>query len=127
MGADGPAAGSAASVIDTDRYVLLSSRKEVPMQMKTIGGRDIELKPELLEGLKGRLRGSVILAGDDGYEGSRTVWNAMIDRRPAAVVRCLGTADVIAGVQFARDQRAPALHEGWRDTTSRASPPPMAR
>ncbi len=72
------------------------------MQMKTIGGRDIELKPELLEGLKGRLRGSVILAGDDGYEGSRTVWNAMIDRRPAAVVRCLGVADVIAGVQFAR-------------------------
>ncbi len=50
-----------------------------------------------------RLRGSLFLPGDAGYEESRTVWNAMIDRRPAAVVRCLGKADVIACVQFARE------------------------
>ncbi|MFP5286371.1 MAG: FAD-binding oxidoreductase, partial [Thermoanaerobaculia bacterium] len=38
-----------------------------------------------------------------GYDESRSLWNAMIDRRPAAVARCLGTADVVACVQFARE------------------------
>jgi FAD/FMN-containing dehydrogenase len=61
------------------------------------------MSPEALNSLKGRLRGPVFVPGDAGYEESRTVWNAMIDRRPAAVARCLGTADVIAGVQFARE------------------------
>jgi FAD/FMN-containing dehydrogenase len=45
----------------------------------------------------------VLLPGDSGYEETRTVWNAMIDRHPSAVARCLGTADVIACVQFARE------------------------
>jgi FAD/FMN-containing dehydrogenase len=45
----------------------------------------------------------VFLPGDAGYGESRTLWNAMIDRRPAAVVRCGGTADVVACVQFARE------------------------
>ncbi|HET9229030.1 MAG TPA: FAD-binding oxidoreductase [Thermoanaerobaculia bacterium] len=53
--------------------------------------------------LKTRLRGPVLLPGEAGYEEARTVWNAMIDRKPALVVRCLGTADVIACVQFARE------------------------
>ncbi len=41
--------------------------------------------------------------GDVGFEESRTVWNAMIDRQPAVVARCLGIADVLACVQFARE------------------------
>jgi FAD/FMN-containing dehydrogenase len=65
-------------------------------------GREIELKQETLDGLKMRLRGQVFTSGDVGYEESRTVWNAMIDRKPAVVARCLGSADVIACVQFAR-------------------------
>jgi FAD/FMN-containing dehydrogenase len=56
-----------------------------------------------LDGLKMRLRGQVIIPGDAGYDLSRTVWNAMIDRKPAFVVRCLGVADVIASVAFARE------------------------
>lgn len=73
------------------------------MKVKTTGGREIDLKQDIFDGLKMRLRGPVFLPGDAGYEESRTVWNAMIDRRPAAVVRCLGKADVIACVQFARE------------------------
>jgi FAD/FMN-containing dehydrogenase len=45
----------------------------------------------------------MLLSGDAGYEESRTVWNAMIDRHPAIVVRCLGVADVVACVRFARE------------------------
>ena len=66
-------------------------------------GREIDMKPEAVAGLKTRLRGPVFLPADAGYEDARTVWNAMIDRKPAAVARCLGSADVIACVQFARD------------------------
>jgi FAD/FMN-containing dehydrogenase len=49
------------------------------------------------------LRGKLALPGEAGYDEARTVWNAMIDRRPGAVVRCAGAADVVRAVAFARD------------------------
>jgi FAD/FMN-containing dehydrogenase len=52
--------------------------------------------------LAARLRGQLLRPGDPGYDDARAVWNGMIDRRPALVVRCLGTADVVACVEFAR-------------------------
>ena len=73
------------------------------MKVKTLEGSEIDLKPDTLDRLKLRLRGMVLVPGDAGYEESRTVWNAMIDRKPALIVRCLGAADVIASVQFARE------------------------
>jgi len=73
------------------------------MKAKTMEGREIDLKQETLNGLKMRLRGPMLTPGDVGYDESRTVWNGMIDKRPAVVVRCLGTADVITCVQFARE------------------------
>jgi FAD/FMN-containing dehydrogenase len=48
--------------------------------------------------------GEVLLPADTGYEEARRVWNGMIDRRPAAVVRPRSTADVVAAVRFAREQ-----------------------
>lgn len=71
------------------------------MKAKTVEGREIDLKQETLDRLKTRLRGPMSTPGEAGYEESRTVWNGMIDKRPAVVVRCLGAADVIACVQFA--------------------------
>ena len=73
------------------------------MKAKTMEGREIDLKQEILDGLKMHVRGPVFAPGDVGYEESRTVWNAMIDRKPAVIARCLGSADVIACVQFARE------------------------
>ena len=52
--------------------------------------------------LSGHVRGDVILPGDPRYEEARRVYNAMIDRRPAAIVRCAGVADVMAAVRAAR-------------------------
>ncbi len=75
------------------------------MNARTLDGHAIEIPSSALDGLKARIKGVLVLPGDAGYEEARTVWNAMIDRRPACVVRCLGTADVIAGVQFAREHR----------------------
>lgn len=74
------------------------------MKAKTTDDREIELEQDKLDGLRMRLRGPVFFPCDAGYDESRGVWNAMIDRKPALVVRCLGIADVIACVQFAREQ-----------------------
>ena len=48
-------------------------------------------------------RGELIRPGDEGYDDARAVFNSMIDRHPALVARCTGVADVIAAVNFARD------------------------
>ena len=55
--------------------------------------------------LRGKLRGTVALPGEDGYDAARTIWNAMVDRRPALVARCLDAADVINAVKLARDEK----------------------
>nr|WP_245449033.1 FAD-binding oxidoreductase [Phyllobacterium sophorae] len=57
----------------------------------------------MLTTLQLQLRGSLCLADEAGYDEARTVWNAMIDRRPAAVVRCHGASDVMRAVRLARD------------------------
>ena len=57
----------------------------------------------LVNDLKTRVRGPLLQPGEPAYDEARSVWNAMIDRRPALVVRCLGVADVLACVNAARD------------------------
>lgn len=74
------------------------------IRVTTLDGGWSELQPEAVAALRAALRGPVLAEGDPGYEDSRTVWNAMIDRRPALVVRAVGTADVIACVNFARER-----------------------
>jgi FAD/FMN-containing dehydrogenase len=61
-----------------------------------------QLGDSALAELKSRFRGDVLRPGDPGYEAARQIWNAMIDRRPAAIARCTGTADVQEAVSFAR-------------------------
>ncbi len=73
--------------------------------LKTMDAGTATLSPEMVAGLRGKLRGTVALAGEDGYETARTIWNATVDRRPGLVVRCLGAADVIDAVKLARDHK----------------------
>ena len=47
--------------------------------------------------------GELIQPGDGGYDRSRAVWNGMVDRRPAAILRCKSAEDVVAAVRFARE------------------------
>jgi FAD/FMN-containing dehydrogenase len=55
------------------------------------------------EDLAAAVRGSLIMPGDPGYDQARAVYNAMVDKRPAAIVRCRDVADVIICVRFARE------------------------
>jgi FAD/FMN-containing dehydrogenase len=59
-----------------------------------------------VEELSASVRGPVFSPGDEGYDEARTIWNAMIDKRPAAIARCTGVADVIDVVNFARARGA---------------------
>src|SRR5262249_24532353 len=50
-----------------------------------------------------RFRGRLIRANPPASDIARTVWNGAIARRPRLIARCIGTADVVAAVRFARD------------------------
>jgi FAD/FMN-containing dehydrogenase len=56
--------------------------------------------------------GEIVLPDDPAYDAGRIVWNAMIDRYPAIIVRPTGAADVISAVRFARAQRVPVAVRG---------------
>lgn len=73
------------------------------MKVKTLKDTEFNLNQDIIDGLKLSLQGQVLVAGDSSYEDSRTVWNSMIDRHPAIIARCLGVADVITCVRFARE------------------------
>ncbi|MFJ4535487.1 FAD-binding oxidoreductase [Streptomyces tibetensis] len=57
----------------------------------------------VLEEMRTALRGPVIGPPDSGYDQARKIYNAMIDKRPAALVPCTDTADVMAAVAYVRD------------------------
>jgi FAD/FMN-containing dehydrogenase len=57
-----------------------------------------------IQELRARFRGELITPGDAAYEAARKVYNGMIDRRPALIARCANVADVMAGVNFAREK-----------------------
>src|SRR3954452_13154635 len=64
----------------------------------TVGGlRMAEIAVELAG-----FTGSVLRAGDAGYDEARRVFNGMIDRSPALIARCTSTADVVAAIKHAR-------------------------
>jgi FAD/FMN-containing dehydrogenase len=69
----------------------------------SITGEQIVIPDEALDSFIGGIRGQVIRPGDAGYDETRRVWNGMIDKYPALIVRASGTADVAATVRFARE------------------------
>jgi FAD/FMN-containing dehydrogenase len=59
---------------------------------------------EAIEVLRGRLKGTTVLPDDPEYDQTRTVWNGTVTKRPAIIARCDGIDDVVAAVNFAREQ-----------------------
>ena len=71
------------------------------IEIKSNEGRSVSLPSEALDALRGALRGTLSLPGEAGYDEARTIWNAMIDKKPAAVVRAAGAGDVMQAVRLA--------------------------
>ena len=100
----------------------LIGRREVLLGGATAGGAALVGWPAELLGaagtsdpmdeLRGLIRGDVITPADGAYDAARRVWNEMIDRRPLAIARCAGPADVIDVIRFARDRDIPVTVRG---------------
>ena len=75
------------------------------LQVKTYTGNDASLNAETIEKLKQSIRGKVLTPESEQYNEARTIWNAMIDKRPALIVRCASAADVMRAVRFAAEHK----------------------
>ena len=64
---------------------------------------DAAVSPKAVSALQSAISGALLRPLDSGYDSARRVFNAMIDRRPALIARCARVADVIHGVNFARE------------------------
>lgn len=70
------------------------------------------IKQSAIDDLKKQLRGELLQPAHPAYDDARTIFNAMIDRRPAAIVLCSGTPDAAACVRFAREYDLPLSIRG---------------
>jgi FAD/FMN-containing dehydrogenase len=68
----------------------------------TLSHKEVFLTEDVIEELKGLIQGDVLLPTHVDYDKARKIWNGMIDKCPALIVRCSGPADVIDAVKFAR-------------------------
>ena len=74
------------------------------IEVVTLAHGKTSVDSSAVDSLRKELRGQLLLAGDHGYDEARTIWNAMIDKRPALIARCRGASDVMRAVAFARDR-----------------------
>jgi hypothetical protein len=70
---------------------------------RTLGGELVALDPAVIDAFANRIAGRVLVESAAEYEQARRVWNGLIDKRPAVIVRCSGVADVLDSLRFARD------------------------
>jgi FAD/FMN-containing dehydrogenase len=71
--------------------------------LNTSDGKRSEIASKAVEQLRSELHGSLLAPDMPGYHESRTIWNAMIDRRPGLIARCADASDVARTVRFARE------------------------
>ena len=71
------------------------------IQVTLGGGAANSFDDATVEGFRKSLQGDLLLPEDKGYDEARTIWNAMIDRKPALIARCRGADDVRTAVRFA--------------------------
>ncbi len=70
----------------------------------SLAGEELMLEAAAVAELSDSLNGMLLLSGDDGYDTARTVWNGMIDKRPALIAVCANAADVQNAVTFASER-----------------------
>lgn len=75
------------------------------IKILSLHGEVITLSSQALDDLQTRVRGQIITPTGANFDELRAIWNATIDRRPALIVRCSGTADVLQVVRFARQHQ----------------------
>jgi FAD/FMN-containing dehydrogenase len=97
-------AGLAAATLPFGRVWADARDIELPEQLAATGldGKPIAIARADIKDFRASLRGQLLLAGDEGYEQARKIWNGAFDRHPALIARCAGSEDVVKAVNFAR-------------------------
>ncbi|MBD3305271.1 FAD-binding protein [candidate division KSB3 bacterium] len=72
-------------------------------KVRTTTNGNTVLSEKLIEEFTANLSGQLLCHGDEDYEEQRNVWNGMIDKHPALIVRCANVNDVVQAVNFARN------------------------
>lgn len=85
-------------------HQVFASTGVIDLPAITSTGVETTLEGAAVAELADSMRGQLLLAGDDGYDHARAIWNGMIDKRPALIAHCEGAADVSHAIEFARDR-----------------------
>src|SRR5262245_27829386 len=83
-------------------YAAVRPGKAPDVAAVTGDGREITLRGADIDDLAARMRGQLLLAGDNGYDDARRILNPSFDKHPALIAQVTGVADVEAAVNFAR-------------------------
>jgi FAD/FMN-containing dehydrogenase len=88
----------------------------------TLDGADAMIPAAAVAKFESRLEGRLMQPGDEEYDQARRVWNGMIHRRPALIVRAAGVPDIVASVRFAREnQMLLSVRGGGHNVTGNAA------
>ncbi len=82
----------------------VATQADTSIKAVSLDGAEIELEKAAIKELGDAMTGPVILAGHPDYDGARSIWNGMHDKRPALIARCLSSEDVANAVTFARER-----------------------
>ena len=89
-----------------------SPLRRPPHSGPNLGGGAVSISGQELAEFASELHGEIVRPQDEGYDDARKIWNAMIDRRPALIVRCRDAEDVTRSIAFARDHELPLAVRG---------------
>ncbi|MEE8308365.1 MAG: FAD-binding oxidoreductase, partial [Gammaproteobacteria bacterium] len=101
------AAGIAVSLpllVGCEREARVAVEADTSIRGISLDGAEIELEKAAIKELGEAMTGPVLLSGHPDYDGARTIWNGMHDKRPALIARCLNNEDVSNAVTFARER-----------------------
>jgi len=73
------------------------------LQVKKITGESVSINMDSLNQFKKGFNGNLLFENDSEYNESRNLWNEMIDKKPAIIIKCNNTSDIQKSVQFAND------------------------
>jgi FAD/FMN-containing dehydrogenase len=73
------------------------------LKMTTLDGGTTTVAQESIDALAASLRGDLLTSESPGYDDARSIWNAMVDKRPGMIVQCAGAADVTRAIHFSRE------------------------
>lgn len=119
--------GSAAAMLTMAAwYRRASAQADVQgLTVRTLTGEPVKIDATAVKELKAGLQGDLLVAGMPDYDAARVIWNAVVDRHPAVIIRCAGTG-TWRGPCASPRATTRSCRCGAAGTTRWASPSPRA-